>query len=210
VFNLFSSHHSYCRYETHGRGISGGKARHKSYRDQMRGENSRLHARQCYSKDYSGIISTSRERNDEERSEKVDDDDEDEGVPVINHKDSMCILAEKYKAGRRCRDGGKCDEARSGDRTGDRAECDKSLTSEIIDQPESSLESADTIPHDGPSVKHVCRAHCESCGMAARACSRGCNRHTPEGEFDRLKSLLNETTAAAYRCSSRAPCRRAF
>nr|XP_012218616.1 PREDICTED: uncharacterized protein LOC105669967 [Linepithema humile] len=199
------------RCETHGRGISGGKAQHKSWRDQMQGENSRLYARQCYSKNYSGIISASCERNDEERSEKEDDDDEDDGVTVINHKDSMCILAEKYKTGRRCRAGRRCDEARSGDRTGDRDECDKSLTSEIIDQPESSLESANAVPHDGPSVKHVCRAHCESCGTAAKACNPGCNRHTPpEGEFDRFKSLLNETSAAAHRCSSRAPCRHAF
>lgn len=170
-----------------------------------------MYARQCYSKNYSGIISASRERNDEERSEKEDDDDEDDGVAVINHKDSMCILVEKYKTGRGCRAGRRCNEARSGDRTGDRDECDKSLTSEIIDQPESSLESANVVPHDESSVKHVCRAHCESCGTAAKACSRGCNRHTPpEGEFDRLKSLLNETTTAAHRCSSRAPCRHAF
>lgn len=152
-----------------------------------------------------------------ERREKDCDDDEDEdedddgGVAVINHKDSMCILAEKYKAGRKWR-GRRCgDRARSGDRTGDKDECNKSLTSEIIDQPGSPLEIANAIPHEGPSVKHVCRAaHCENCRTAAiaRTCGRGCDRHEPPGgEFDRLKSPLNET-AATRCCSSRAPGRR--
>lgn len=191
----------------------GGKAQHKSWHDQMRGENSRLYARQCCSKEYPGIISASRERNDEKPWEKNgnenDDNDEDGSVAVINHKDSMCILAEKYKVGRKCR-GRRCwDKVRSGDKD----ECNKSLTSKIIDQPESPLENA-AVPHDRPSVKHVCRAHCECCGTAARiasnSCSRGCGRHAPpEGEFDRFKSPLNET-AATHRCSSRAPCRRAF
>ena len=118
----------------------------------MRGENSRLYARQCYSKEYSGIIPASRERNDEERKEKKnddDDDDEDEdeddddSVVVINHKDSMCILAEKYKASRKWCDRRCGDRAQSGDRTGNKDECNKSLTSEIIDQPlaGSSLEN---------------------------------------------------------------------
>ncbi|XP_029163051.1 uncharacterized protein LOC114934567 [Nylanderia fulva] len=198
----------------------GGKAQHKSWHDQMRGENSRLYARQCCSKEHPGIISASRKRNDEKRWERKngnenDDNDEDGSVTVINHKDSMCILAEKYKVGRKCR-GRRCgDKVRSADRTKggrDRAGCNKSLTSKIIDQPESPLENA--VPHGRPSVKHVCRAHCECCGTAARiasdSCSRGCGRHAPpEGEFDRFKPPLNETTAT-HRCSSRAPCRRAF
>lgn len=185
----------------------------------MRGENSQLYARQCCSKEYPGIISASRERNDEKRWERKngngnDDNDEDGSMAVINHKDSMCILAEKYKVGRKCR-GRRCgNKVRSADRTeGGRDECNKSLTSKIIDQPESPLENA--VPHDRPSVKHVCRAaHCECCGTAARiassSCSRRCGRHAPpEGEFDRFKFPLNET-AATHRCSSRAPCRRAF
>lgn len=182
----------------------------------MRGENSRLYARQCYSKEYSGIIPASRERNDEECRKKNDDDDDDgededddSGVAIINHKDSMCILAEKYKAGRKWR-GRRCgDRERSDDRTGDKDECNKSLTSEIIDQPESPLKIA--VPHEGPpSVKHVCRAaRCENCGTA-RTCGRGCDRHgPPEGEFDRLKSPLNQT-AATRCCSNRASCRHVF
>jgi len=185
----------------------------------MRGENSRLYARQCYSKEYSGIIPASRERNDEKRREKDDDDDDDDdvddedddgSVAVINHKDSMCILAEKYKAGRKWR-GRRCgDSARSDDRTEDKDECNKSLTSEIIDQPGSPLEIVNAVLHEEPSVKHVCRAaHCEN-GIAAiaRTCGHGCGRHEPpEGEFDRLKSPLNET-AATRCCSSQAPCRR--
>lgn len=177
----------------------------------MRGENSRLYARQCYSKEYSGIIPASRERNDEECRKKNDDDAEDEdddsGVAVINHKDSMCILAEKYKAGR------KWHGRRCGDRKrSDKDQCNKSLTSEIIDQPESPLEIA--VPHEGPSVKHVCRAaaRCENCGAAAiaRTCARGCDRHgPPEGEFDRLKSPLNETAATCC-CFNRASCRHNF
>ncbi|XP_011692806.1 PREDICTED: uncharacterized protein LOC105452945 [Wasmannia auropunctata] len=221
--NVFAKSVDRDRCETRGSGISGERAQHKSWRDQMRGENGRLYARQCYSKEYSGIIPVSRERNDEERREKnaaaaaADDDDDDEededGVAVINHKDSMCILAEKYKAGRKWR-GRRCgDGARSDDRTGDKDECNKSLTSEIIDQHQgSSLEIANAVPHEGPSVKHVCRAaHCESCGTAAaRTCGRGCGRHgPPEGEFDRLKSPLNET-AATRCCSSRPSCRRVF
>ncbi|KYM96236.1 hypothetical protein ALC62_13106 [Cyphomyrmex costatus] len=208
--------------EARGSGISGEKAQHKSWRDQMRGENSRLYARQCYSKEYSGIIPASRERNDEEeRKEKKnddddddDDDEDDDSVVVINHKDSMCILAEKYKASRKWR-GRRCeDRAQSGDRTGDKDECNKSLTSEIIDQPGSSLEIVNAVvSHEGPRMRHSCRAaHCENCGTAAiaRTCGRVCGRREPpEGEFDRLKSPLNGT-AATRCCSSRAPCRRVF
>ncbi|XP_011868420.1 PREDICTED: uncharacterized protein LOC105562292 [Vollenhovia emeryi] len=193
------------RCEARGSDVSGEKARHKSWRDQMRGENSRLYARQCYSKEYSGIMPASRERNDEECREKNDDgddgedEDDDSGVAVINHKDSMCILAEKYKAGGKWR--------------GDRDECNKSLTSEIIDQPESPAEIASAAPHEGPSAKHVRRAaRCESCGTAAitGTRARGCGRHaSPEGEFDRFESPSSEATAVR-RCSSRAPCRRAF
>ncbi|XP_070161497.1 uncharacterized protein [Polyergus mexicanus] len=206
--------------EVCGCGVRGGKAQHKSWHDQMRGENSRLYVGQCCSKEYPGIISASRERSDVKRWEKNgnendenDDNDEDGSVAVINHKDSMCILAEKYKVGRKCR-GKKCEgKVRSDDRTGrERDECNKSLTTKIIDQPESSLENA--VPHDRPSVKHICRAHCECCGTAARiarnSCSRGCGRHAPpEGEFDRFKSSLNEMSAT-HRCSSRVPCRRVF
>lgn len=180
-----------------------------------------MYARQCYSKEYSGIIPASRERNGEEcRKKKNDDDDDDDGededddsgVAVINHKDSLCILAEKYKAGRKWR-GRRCgDRERSDDRMGDKDECNKSLTSEIIDQPESPLEIVNAVPHEGPSVKHVCRAaRCENCGTAAvtRTCGRGCDRHgPPEDEFDRLKSPLSETATCC--CSSRAPCRCVF
>lgn len=217
LFNSLFYYHLYCRCKVCGY-VPDRNAQHKSWHDQMRGENSRLYVRQCCSKEYSGIISASRERNDEERwekngNEKDDNDNNDEDVVVINHKDSMCILAEKYKVGRKYR-GRKCeDKVRSDDRTGrERNECNKSLTSKVIDQPESPLENA--VPHHRPSMKHVCRAHCECCGTASRiarnSCSRGCGRHAPlEGEFDRFKSPLNET-AATYRCSSRAPCRRAF
>ncbi|KAL6257063.1 hypothetical protein P5V15_011998 [Pogonomyrmex californicus] len=220
------------RCEMRGNGTSGEKAQHKSSRDRMRGENGRLYAQRCYLKEYSGIIPASRERNDEgeeRRREKGgddndgdedddnDDEDEDGDVAVINHKDSMCILAEKYKAGRKWR-GGRCwDRMQSGDRDkeGVKDERNKSLTSEIIDQPESPLESVNAVPHEGPSVKHICQAaHRESCGTAAiaRTCGRGCSRHEPpEGEFDRLKSPSNETAAATRCCSTRAQtCRHVF
>ena len=221
LFNSLSSHHSYCRCETRENGISGEKAQHKSWRDQMRGENSRLYARQCYSKKYSGIIPASRERNahDEERKKKKNDDDEDEdeddddSVVVINHKDSMCILAEKYKASRKWRSRRCGDRAQSGDRTGNKDECNKSLTSKIIDQPGSSLEIVNAVSHEGPRMRHSCRAaHCENCGTAAiaRICGRVCSQHEPpEDEFDRLKPPLNET-AVTHCCSSRPPCRCVF
>lgn len=203
----------------YGGDVSGGRAKYKSWHDQTRGENSRLYVGQCCSKEYPGIIPASRERNDEKRWEKKgnenddnDDNDEDGSVAVINHKDSMCILAEKYKIGRKHR--GRRSEDKGDRMGGERDECNKSLTSKIIDQPESpALENA--VSHDRPSVKHVCRAHCECCGTVARiarnSCSRGCGRHaSPEGEFDRFKPPLNETAATHGRCSSRPPCRRAF
>ncbi|XP_018311405.1 uncharacterized protein [Mycetomoellerius zeteki] len=205
--------------ETRGSSISGEKAQHKSWRDQMRDENSRLYARQCYSKEYSGIIPTSREGNDEEeRKEKKnddddDDEDDDDSMVVINHKDSMCILAEKYKASRKWRRRRCGNRTQSDDRTGDKDECNKSLTSEIIDQPGSSLEIVNAVSHEGPMMRHSCRAaHCENCETVAiaRTCGRVCGRHEPpEGEFDRLKSPLNET-AATRCCSNRPPCRRVF
>lgn len=134
--------HSYCRCETHGR-ICDGRARHKSWRDPVRDESSRLYALHCYSKD-SDIIS-GEERKDEEganerekedeQEEEVEEEEDDDNVAVINHKDSMCILAEKYKAGKRCRDR-RCEDPapRSGERTAGKDERNKSLTSEIIDR----------------------------------------------------------------------------
>ncbi|XP_014486725.1 PREDICTED: uncharacterized protein LOC106750717 [Dinoponera quadriceps] len=192
------------RCETHGR-ICDGRTRHKSWRDSMRGESSRLYERHCHSKN-SDIISAARE--DEEReNEGEDDDEDDDDVAVINHKDSMCILAEKYKAGRRCGDG-RCEDQAAGSagRTG-KDECNKSLTSEIIDQP-ALPESADS--HEESSVKHVCRAHCESCGTAiADTCNRA-RRHVPsEIEYELLKSPLSDL-AAARCCSTRVPCRSTF
>lgn len=220
LFNSLSyPRRSYCRCETHSE-ISDGRARYKSWRDQTRDGNSRLCAapRQCFSKldCCPGIMSCRRERNDEEtRDEKKangdEDEDEDGGVAVINHKDSMCILVEKYKAGsRKCR-GRRCGEkARSGDRTGS---CNKSLTSEIIDQPESpGVGSVNAVPLE-ELAKHVYpRARCESCVGIARS-RVGCGRHAttpPEGEFERFKSIpLSEPAAAATRCClNRAPCRR--
>ncbi|XP_032685410.1 uncharacterized protein LOC116850819 [Odontomachus brunneus] len=199
------------RCETHGY-ICDGRARHKSWRDPMRDESSRLYARHCHSKD-SDTISVARERKNEEReNEDVGDEDEedDDEVAVINHKDSMCILAEKYKASRRCR-AGRCEDqaTRSADRTG-KDECNKSLTSEIIDQPEL-LESANVAPHEESSVKHVCRAHCESCGTAiANTCNRG-RRHVPsEIEYERLKTPLSDPATSSQCCSMRASCRRTF
>lgn len=181
----------------------------------MLGESSRLCARYGYSKK-SDIISAACEHKDAEREnegedeedkDEEEDDDDDGNVAVINHKDSMCILAEKYKAGRRCCSRRCEDQAPlSGDRTG-KDECNKSLTSEIIDQPELP-ESA--VPHEESSVKHVCRAHCESCGTAiANTCNRG-RRHVPsEIEYERLESSLSDLAAARCR-STRAPCRRTF
>ncbi|XP_070521668.1 uncharacterized protein [Cardiocondyla obscurior] len=215
LFNSLSSRHSYCRCEARESDVSGEKARHKSWRDQMRGKDGRLCARQCYSKEYSGIIPASRERNVVECRRRSDDDGEDEdddsGVAVINHKDSMCILAEKYKAGGKWR-GGRCRDAeRSGDR--DKDECNKSLSLEIIDQPKSPLEIVNVVPHEGPSVKHVCQpVHCENCGTTAiaKTCGGECGRRgLPEGELGRLKFSLNETTTTRS-SSSQAPCRHTF
>ncbi|KAL0111928.1 hypothetical protein PUN28_013263 [Cardiocondyla obscurior] len=203
------------RCEARESDVSGEKARHKSWRDQMRGKDGRLCARQCYSKEYSGIIPASRERNVVECRRRSDDDGEDEdddsGVAVINHKDSMCILAEKYKAGGKWR-GGRCRDAeRSGDR--DKDECNKSLSLEIIDQPKSPLEIVNVVPHEGPSVKHVCQpVHCENCGTTAiaKTCGGECGRRgLPEGELGRLKFSLNETTTTRS-SSSQAPCRHTF
>lgn len=206
TFNLHISSHSYYRYETRGRICDrAGRVQCKSWRDQMRGENSQAHAWHCYSRD-SDIISAARERNVDEKRENVDDggnDDDDNDVAVINHKDSMCILAEKYKAGRRFR-GRRCDfdKARSGDRTVVKDECNKSLTTETIDQSQPRERHT--------SMKHVCRAHCESCRTAvARTCGRGC-RHAPtKTEFDRSKSPSSEMAAVRY-CSTRASCKRAL
>lgn len=177
----------------------------------MRSEGSRLYALHDYSKN-SDIISVACEHKDEKREDEGEEEDEseDDNVAVINHKDSMCILVEKYKAGRRCR-GRRCEDqaSRSADRTG-KDECNKSLTSEIIDQAELP-ESANAVPHEESSVKHVCRAHCGSCGTAiANTRNRG-RRHVPsEIEYERPKSPLSDL-AAARCCSARAPsCRRAF
>ncbi|RLU26836.1 hypothetical protein DMN91_000633 [Ooceraea biroi] len=201
-------------------GISGGKAQHKSWREQMRGEDGRLYARQCSSKNYPGIISVACEENDELVRDESDNDDDneeenvgnddgddneedDDDVAVINHKDSMCILAEKYKTSRKSR-AKRCAKDNCKDKSQN-----KSQTSEAIDQPrESPRGNANAVPHEeSASVKHVCRVrHCEGCDTARACRDRGCRQAPPEGEYDQFKCPLNGTRC----CSSRAPCGRTF
>lgn len=181
--------------------ICDGRARHKSWCDATRDESGRLYARRCYSKDTD--ITSGKE---EEREDKEDEDEDDDTVAVINHKDSMCILVEKYQAGRRRR-AGKCED-QAADRSA-KDECNKSLTLDIIDQQELP-ESA--VPREEPSVKHACRAHCENCGTALAdvECNRGPGHVPPEIEYELLKVAPLSELASSRRCSMRAPCRRAF
>ncbi|XP_025153754.1 uncharacterized protein LOC105181413 [Harpegnathos saltator] len=204
------------RCETRGRIYDGLAQKHKSWRD---GE-SRLYALRSCSKDF-GTMSADREYKDEERENRSkneeerdedganedDEEEDDDNVAVINHKDSMCILAEKYKAGRRYRGGGCEDEA---DRTGEDA-CNKSLTSKIIDQPELTESFMSAALRGDASVKHVCRAHCESCGtVIASAYNRGGGYVPSEIKYERPKAPSGDLASTIRCCSMRAPCKRTF
>lgn len=183
----------------------------------MRDENGRLHARQRYSKNHPiGVTSAACEENNEQlvrnESDNEDDDDDEEvdasndddndneeededAVAVINHKDSMCILAEKYKTS----GNGRAKRCAIDERNKSQ---DKSQTSRNVDQQRKS-------PREGPfaSVKHVCRVtHCKDCGTARTCRDRGRRHASPLAECDRSKCPLNETRG----CSSRAPCGRTF
>jgi len=182
-----------------------------------------LYARQRCSKNYPGIASAREENdelvrdesdNDEEEDEDVGhdnaDEEDDDSVAIINHKDSMRILAEKYNASRKGHADRKC-----GKDERDKLQ-NKVQALEIVDRlhqsprespRESPRMSASAAPRVFTSVKHVCRfTHCESC---ARVLGRDCaHRHAPpEGEHDRLKCPLN---GIRFCCSSRAPCARIF
>jgi len=180
-----------------------------------------LYARQCCSKNYPGIASA-REENDElVRDESNDEEDEhvgndnadeedDDSVAIINHKDSMRILAEKYSASRKGH-ARKCGKPQN-----------KAQALEVIDQScqspresprESSRESPRESPHESPrdkstNVKHVCHfAHCGNAKAGERGRDRGHRHAPPEDERDRLKCPLNGIRSC---CSSRAPCPRIF
>jgi len=195
-----------------------------------------LYARQRCSKNYPGIASAREENdelvrdesdNDEEEDEDVGhdnvDEEDDDSVAIINHKDSMRILAEKYNASRKdhARKCGKLqnkaqaleviDQSRQSPRESPR---ESSRESPRESPRESRRESRRESPYESPrdesaSVKHVYHfAHCESCGNArALGRDRGHRHAPPEGEHDRLKCPLNGIRSC---CSSRAPCARIF
>ncbi|XP_076181192.1 uncharacterized protein LOC143153658 [Ptiloglossa arizonensis] len=84
----------------------------------------------CCTKD-TGKISTVQEQNDEEY---------DDCVATIDHKDSLCILVEKYKASKKCKHTKFNGETEfSDERTKD--ECDKSFGSEISCQMEETVDA---------------------------------------------------------------------
>lgn len=127
-------------------------------------------------------ISTVPEQNDEEL---------DDAVGTIYHKDSLCILVEKYKANKKCKHQQNFEEAEaSEDRLKD--ECNKSITSETTCQMDDTMatkqrdkcsESENSRFRDNRvSIGKTCR---HACGQVFR--EEDCN------QFKNLKSRLIKT-----------------
>ncbi|XP_026671435.1 uncharacterized protein LOC108627514 [Ceratina calcarata] len=119
--------------------------------------------------------------------QELNDEELDDSVGTINHKDSLCILVEKYKANKKCKHKSYFGEAElANERVKD--ECNKSFTSETTCQMD---EINVTGKRGGKYSNNInCRA------SMGKACRHECRQIFREGErndFKNLKSRLIKT-----------------
>ncbi|XP_031838859.2 uncharacterized protein LOC116429725 [Nomia melanderi] len=123
-------------------------------------------------------ISTVQEQKDEEC---------DDCVGTIDHKDSLCILAEKYKGTKKCRQKKYLGENEfSDDRVKD--DCNKSFTSEISCQMDEST-----------NLKHRERYFAND----KKPCRAGCVPIFREGDYNQLKNLKSRLMKTGICCSAK-------
>lgn len=141
----------------------------------------------CFPKD-SENISAVQEQNDEEF---------DDSIATINHKDSLCILVEKYKANKKCKHKKYSGEADSSDdRTKD--ECSKSCTSEISCRMEDSV-----------NMKREKYTDNENCQLGdnrvsiGKSCKHGCGQIFRGGDYNQFKNLRSRLVKTGICCSAK-------
>ncbi|KAK1119884.1 hypothetical protein K0M31_012957 [Melipona bicolor] len=130
-------------------------------------------------------ISTVQEQNDEEL---------DDSVGSINHKDSLCILVEKYK---KCKhkavDAGEYRCERAKDEC-----CDKSFTSETSCQLDEIVKQGDKY-----SSGNKCRSRDNRRASMGRTCRHGCGPIFREGECNQFKNLKSRLIKTGTCCSAK-------
>ncbi|XP_020719066.1 uncharacterized protein LOC100645324 [Bombus terrestris] len=134
-------------------------------------------------------ISTVQEQNDEE----VDD-----SVGTINHKDSLCILVEKYKTNKKCKHKSYLGGPEfSSERTKD--ECDKSFTSETSCQLDEIVNAKQGEKY---SSSNKCRFRDNRVSMG-RTCRHGCGPIFREGDCNQFKNLKSRLIKTGTCCSAK-------
>ncbi|XP_033322695.2 uncharacterized protein LOC117218438 [Megalopta genalis] len=133
-------------------------------------------------------ISTVQEQNDEEY---------EDCVAKIDHKDSLCILVEKYKASRKCKHrkyGGENDLP--DDRVKD--DCNKSFTSEASQMDENaSLRNRERCwASDGHRFQ-------ENFRPSGKPCRTGCVQIFREGDSGQIKNLKSRLVKTGTCCSAK-------
>lgn len=126
----------------------------------------------------------------EQRDEEVDD-----CVGTIHHKDSLCILVEKYKANRKCKikkcsDGTEISDERARD------ECDKSFTSETTCQ----LDDVNAKQREKYLDNNEHRFR-ENRTLIGKTCRHGCGQIFREGDYSHLKNLKSRLIKTGTCCS---------
>lgn len=139
----------------------------------------------CCLKD-SEKITTVQEQNDEEY---------DDCIGMINHKDSLCILVEKYKASKKCRHK-KClgETEFSEERAKD--ECSRSFTSEASCLMEDNAKQRDKHP----DTDNNCRPR-ENRAPIGKSCRHACGPAFREGDCVQLKNLRSRLVKNGACCS---------
>ncbi|XP_034195158.2 uncharacterized protein LOC117611327 isoform X1 [Osmia lignaria lignaria] len=123
------------------------------------------------------------------------DEELDDCVGTIHHKDSLCILVEKYKANRKCKikkysDGSEiCDERA-------RDECDKSFTSETTCQ----LDEINAKQREKCLDNNEHRFR-ENRTLIGKTCRHGCGQIFREGDHSHLKNLKSRLIKTGTCCS---------
>lgn len=142
-------------------------------------------------------ISTVQEQNDEEL---------DDSVGTINHKDSLCILVEKYKTNKKCKHKTYFGGAEFADeRTKD--ECSKSFTSETNCQ-------LDEIANEKQGERYSNNDNChfrDSRVSIGRTCRHGCGQIFREADCNQFKNLKSRLIKTGTCCSAKGtPWRHSF
>ncbi|XP_076387814.1 uncharacterized protein LOC100874826 isoform X2 [Megachile rotundata] len=114
------------------------------------------------------------------------DEELDDCVGTIHHKDSLCILVEKYKANRKCKIKKCADEAEISD---ERIKDDKSFTSETTCQ----LEDINSKQRE----KHSDNKH----RFRGKTCRHGCGQVIRDGDYNHIKNLKSRLIKTGTCCS---------